>query len=161
MPTPPLPVRNGVGPTRLRIPANTPGTILDHLRTRFPHLSDDALTQRVTSGEIVGNTAPSSPPPPRRLTTSSSGITVRYPTKHASRLISPSWPPMNTSWWPINHTFTHHPGRSIPSRNRAGALAQPTEYPRSGPAASPRPGHRRPATVLTQSENPRRLSTTL
>lgn len=55
MPNPPLPVRNGVGPTRLRIPANTPGTIIEHLRTRFPHLPDDALTQRLTDGEIVGN----------------------------------------------------------------------------------------------------------
>ncbi len=54
MPTPPLPVRNGVGPTRLRIPANTPGTVLNYLRTRFPHLADDALGQRLTAGEIVG-----------------------------------------------------------------------------------------------------------
>ena len=55
MPTPPLPVRNGVGPTRLRIPADTPGTIIEHLRTRFPHLPDDALTQRLTDGEIVSH----------------------------------------------------------------------------------------------------------
>ena len=50
---PPLPVRNGVGPTRLRIPAATPGTIIEYLRARFGHLPDDALTQRLTDGEIV------------------------------------------------------------------------------------------------------------
>lgn len=52
---PPLPVRNGVGPTRLRIPADTSGTIIDYLRARFPHLPGEALQQRLIDGEIVGH----------------------------------------------------------------------------------------------------------
>lgn len=52
---PPLPVRNGVGPTRLRVPANTPGTVVEFLRTRFPHISLAALHQRVVDGEIVAD----------------------------------------------------------------------------------------------------------
>lgn len=55
MATPPLPVRNGVGPTRLRIPAETDTTVVSFLRARFPHLADESLTQRVNDGEIVAN----------------------------------------------------------------------------------------------------------
>lgn len=55
MPTPPLPVRNGVGPTRLRLPAGTNSTIVDYLRSRFPHLASDAIAQRIHDGEIVAN----------------------------------------------------------------------------------------------------------
>lgn len=55
MATPPLPVRNGVGPTRLRIPAGTHGTVVEYLRWRFPHLAHTAITQRITDGEIVAN----------------------------------------------------------------------------------------------------------
>ncbi len=55
MATPPLPVRNGVGPTRLRIPAGTNTTVVDFLRTRFPHLADDSITQRINDHEIVAN----------------------------------------------------------------------------------------------------------
>ena len=55
MATPPLPVRNGVGPTRLRIPAGTNTTVVDFLRTRFPHLADGSITQRINDHEIVAN----------------------------------------------------------------------------------------------------------
>lgn len=55
MATPPLPVRNGVGPTRLRIPADTSGTVVDYLRWRFPHLAHTSVTQRITDGEIVAH----------------------------------------------------------------------------------------------------------
>lgn len=51
----PLPVRNGVGPTRLRIWPGTPGTVIAYLRDRFPHLTDHALHQRLADGEIVGH----------------------------------------------------------------------------------------------------------
>src|SRR5690625_4710088 len=55
MATPPLPVRNGVGPTRLRIPDGTESTVIEYLRTRFPHLATESLTQRINDGEIVAN----------------------------------------------------------------------------------------------------------
>jgi len=55
MANPPLPVRNGVGPTRLRIPAGTDTTVVNYLRARFTHLSDESITQRIRDGEIVGN----------------------------------------------------------------------------------------------------------
>ena len=55
MATPPLPVRNGVGPTRLRIPHGTESTVIEYLRCRFPHLADESLTQRLNDGEIVAN----------------------------------------------------------------------------------------------------------
>lgn len=56
MATPPLPVRNGVGPTRLRIPAGTAATtVVEFLRDRFPHLPADSITQRIDDGEIVAN----------------------------------------------------------------------------------------------------------
>lgn len=55
MATAPLPVRNGVGPTRLRIPADTPSTVVDFLRTRFPHLAEASITQRIHDREIVAN----------------------------------------------------------------------------------------------------------
>lgn len=52
---PPLPVRNGVGPTRLRIPAGTDTTVVDYLRARFTHLSDGSITQRIRDGEILAD----------------------------------------------------------------------------------------------------------
>lgn len=55
MATPPLPVRNGVGPTRLRIPTGTHGTVVEHLRWRFPHLEQTSIAQRIVDGEIVAN----------------------------------------------------------------------------------------------------------
>ena len=55
MPTPPLPVRNGVGPTRLRIPADVETTVVEFLRARFPHLGHEALASRIAVGDIVGN----------------------------------------------------------------------------------------------------------
>ncbi|MFD4291868.1 pseudouridine synthase [Rhodococcus sp. NPDC058505] len=52
---PPLPVRNGVGPTRLRVPAAGPwATIAEYIVTRFDHLDADDLYRRVDAGEIVG-----------------------------------------------------------------------------------------------------------
>lgn len=53
MATPPLPVRNGVGPTRLRIPPGTRTTVVEFLRSRFPHLAEDSITRRINEGEIV------------------------------------------------------------------------------------------------------------
>lgn len=48
-------MRNGVGPTRLRIPVGTESTVVEFLRDRFPHLPAASLTQRVTDQEIVGD----------------------------------------------------------------------------------------------------------
>lgn len=55
MATPPLPVRHGVGPTRLSIPAETTGTVVEYLHLRFPHLGAEAVSQRITDGEIVAH----------------------------------------------------------------------------------------------------------
>ena len=52
---PPLPVRDGVGPTRLRVPAAGPWTgIAGFLVARFPHLDPGELHRRLGAGEIVG-----------------------------------------------------------------------------------------------------------
>lgn len=53
MPIPPLPVRNGVGPTRLRIPNDVDTTVVDYLHRRFSHIGADAVAQRIERGEIV------------------------------------------------------------------------------------------------------------
>lgn len=51
---PPLPVRDGVGPTRLRVPATGPwATIADYLVERFEHLDPHALYRRFDDGQIV------------------------------------------------------------------------------------------------------------
>lgn len=51
----PLPVRNGVGPTRLRIPASGPwATIAEYVVARFDHLDAGDLHRRFDDGEIVG-----------------------------------------------------------------------------------------------------------
>src|SRR5690625_149102 len=55
MTTPPLPVRNGVGPTRLRMPTHSDLSVPEYLRARFPHLAPEALTQRITAGDIVAD----------------------------------------------------------------------------------------------------------
>ncbi|MFF0817459.1 pseudouridine synthase [Rhodococcus sp. NPDC003318] len=52
---PPLPVRNGVGPTRLRVPTSGPwATIAEYVVARFDHLDADGLYRRFDAGEIVG-----------------------------------------------------------------------------------------------------------
>lgn len=52
---PPLPVKNGVGPTRLRVPAvGAWPTIGSFLVERFPHLKPADITRRVAAGEFVG-----------------------------------------------------------------------------------------------------------
>ncbi|MEE2033626.1 pseudouridine synthase [Rhodococcus chondri] len=55
MPMPsPLPVRNGVGPTRLRVPSSGPwATIAEYVVARFDHLNADDLYRRFDDGEIV------------------------------------------------------------------------------------------------------------
>ncbi|MFM1723582.1 pseudouridine synthase [Rhodococcus sp. PAM 2766] len=51
----PLPVRNGVGPTRLRVPTSGPwATIADYVVARFHHMDADDLYRRFDAGEIVG-----------------------------------------------------------------------------------------------------------
>ncbi|WP_050063431.1 pseudouridine synthase [Rhodococcus sp. RD6.2] len=51
----PLPVRNGVGPTRLRVPASGPwATIAEYVAERFDHLAADELRRRFEAGEVVG-----------------------------------------------------------------------------------------------------------
>ncbi|QBJ97696.1 pseudouridine synthase [Rhodococcus sp. ABRD24] len=51
----PLPVKNGVGPTRLRLPASGPwATIAEYVVARFDHLNADDLYRRFDAGEIVG-----------------------------------------------------------------------------------------------------------
>ncbi len=50
----PLPVRDGVGPTRLRVPASGPWkTIAEYTLARFDHLDPDDLHRRFDAGEIV------------------------------------------------------------------------------------------------------------
>ena len=51
----PLPVRNGVGPTRLRVPSSGPwATIAEYVVDRFDHLNADDLYRRFDAEEIVG-----------------------------------------------------------------------------------------------------------
>lgn len=51
---PPLPVRDGVGPTRLRVPESGPwATIADYVVERFDHLHPAELRRRFDDGEIV------------------------------------------------------------------------------------------------------------
>ncbi|MFI6429784.1 pseudouridine synthase [Rhodococcus oryzae] len=51
----PLPVKNGVGPTRLRVPTSGPwATIAEYVVARFDHLDADELHRRLDAGEIVG-----------------------------------------------------------------------------------------------------------
>ncbi|MDY6810409.1 MAG: pseudouridine synthase [Actinomycetota bacterium] len=56
MPMPaPLPVRDGVGPTRLRVPTSGPwATIAEYMVARFHHLDPPDLYRRFDAGEIVG-----------------------------------------------------------------------------------------------------------
>lgn len=56
MPMPsPLPVRNGVGPTRLHVPTSGPwSTVAEYVVARFDHLDADDLYRRFDAGEIVG-----------------------------------------------------------------------------------------------------------
>ncbi|WP_131885548.1 pseudouridine synthase [Dietzia cinnamea] len=52
---PPLPVRDGVSPTRLRVPADGPWAgIAEYIEARFDHLDPGELRRRVSAGEIVG-----------------------------------------------------------------------------------------------------------
>ncbi|MDG3012440.1 pseudouridine synthase [Rhodococcus sp. D2-41] len=51
---PPLPVKDGIGPTRLRVPASGPwATIAEYVASRFAHLDADVLYRRFDAGEIV------------------------------------------------------------------------------------------------------------
>ncbi|MFC9786334.1 pseudouridine synthase [Rhodococcus sp. NPDC127528] len=51
----PLPVKDGVGPTRLRVPTSGPwATIADYVVARFDHMDSDDLYRRFDAGEIVG-----------------------------------------------------------------------------------------------------------
>lgn len=50
----PLPVRNGVNATRLRLPADAPfDTVAEYLLHRFGHLDPAEITGRLSRGEIV------------------------------------------------------------------------------------------------------------
>lgn len=52
----PLPVKNGVGPTRLRVPSSGPwATIAEYVIARFDHLDAAILRRRFDAGEIVGD----------------------------------------------------------------------------------------------------------
>ncbi|MBG6085161.1 pseudouridine synthase [Zhihengliuella flava] len=50
----PLPVRHGVGATRLRLPEGGFDTILDYVMHRFGHVDADGLLRRFDDGEVVG-----------------------------------------------------------------------------------------------------------
>jgi tRNA pseudouridine32 synthase / 23S rRNA pseudouridine746 synthase len=53
----PLPVRQGVNATRLRLPLTGPkaaGTVQEHLLARFGHVDPDGIRARFTRGEVVG-----------------------------------------------------------------------------------------------------------
>lgn len=56
MTTPPhLPVRDGVGPTRLRIPTGgTWPTVADYMAATFTHLDPEEVLRRVDAGEVYG-----------------------------------------------------------------------------------------------------------
>nr|WP_245551452.1 pseudouridine synthase [Gordonia rhizosphera] len=56
MPMPaPLPVKDGVGPTRLRVPTSGPwATVAEYMVATFDHLDPDDLYRRFDAGEIVG-----------------------------------------------------------------------------------------------------------
>ena len=48
----PLPIRDGLNPSRVRLPHDAVGTILEHLVARFPQ-DADRLRHKVAAGEIV------------------------------------------------------------------------------------------------------------
>ncbi|MGN5239038.1 pseudouridine synthase [Rhodococcus sp. SJ-3] len=51
----PLPVKNGIGPTRLSVPTTGPwSTIAEYVVARFDHMDAGTLYQRFDDGEIVG-----------------------------------------------------------------------------------------------------------
>lgn len=51
----PLPIRDGIGPTRLRVPASGPwATIAEFMIATFDHLDADDLYRRLDDGEVVG-----------------------------------------------------------------------------------------------------------
>jgi tRNA pseudouridine32 synthase/23S rRNA pseudouridine746 synthase len=51
----PLPVRDGVGPTRLRVPTTGPwSTIAEYVIERFDHLEAADLYRRFAAGDVVG-----------------------------------------------------------------------------------------------------------
>lgn len=51
----PLPVRDGVNATRLRIPREGPwGTVMDYMLERFGHVDPEGIVRRFTDGEVVG-----------------------------------------------------------------------------------------------------------
>lgn len=50
----PLPVRHGVGATRLRLPEAGFETVLDYVMHRFGHVDPDGLLRRFDDGEVVG-----------------------------------------------------------------------------------------------------------
>lgn len=51
----PLPVRDGVNATRLRIPDAGPwGSVMDYMLERFGHVDSEGIVRRFENGEIVG-----------------------------------------------------------------------------------------------------------
>lgn len=51
----PLPVRDGVNATRVRLPPDGPWpTVLEHLLERFDHVDPDGIADRFRRGEVVG-----------------------------------------------------------------------------------------------------------
>src|SRR3546814_7459145 len=53
VPTAPLPMRDGVTPSRVFLPRGPWRTLLEFLRERFPYVSPDVLRQRLEAGRIV------------------------------------------------------------------------------------------------------------
>lgn len=51
----PLPVRDGVNATRLRVPREGPwGTVMDYMLDRFGHVDPEGIVRRFHDGEVVG-----------------------------------------------------------------------------------------------------------
>ncbi len=50
---PPLPVRNGVAPSRVYLPRETWPDLLSFLLAKFPHMDADTLRQRLSKGDMV------------------------------------------------------------------------------------------------------------
>ena len=82
----PLPVRDGVNATRLRLPDEGPwDTAMDYMMHRWGHIDPQGIEDRFDAGEIVGEAGIPLAAPPRCGTTPSSGTTARCRRRSGSR----------------------------------------------------------------------------
>ena len=82
----PLPVRDGVNATRLRLPDEGPwNTAMDYMMHRWGHIDPQGIEDRFDAGEIVGEGGIPLDRAPRCGTTPSSGTTARSRRRPGSR----------------------------------------------------------------------------